>query len=33
VDITPIFVIILLQAARSYLVPWVFAPIIGALGG
>lgn len=33
VDITPIIVLILIQAARSALLPWVFAPIIGLLGG
>lgn len=33
VDITPIIAIILIQAARSYLVPWIFGPIIDALGG
>jgi YggT family protein len=33
VDITPIIVLILIQAARSSLLPWLFAPIIGLLGG
>jgi YggT family protein len=33
VDITPIIAIILLEAARSYLVPWLFAPLIDMLGG
>jgi YggT family protein len=33
VDITPIIVLILIQAARSALLPWIFAPIIGLLGG
>jgi YggT family protein len=33
VDITPIIAIILIQAARSYLIPWIFVPIIDALGG
>jgi len=33
VDITPIIVLILIQAARSALLPWIFAPIVGLLGG
>jgi len=33
VDITPIIVLILIQAARSALLPWVFGPIINLLGG
>jgi YggT family protein len=33
VDVTPIIVLILIQAARSALLPWLFAPIIGLLGG
>jgi YggT family protein len=33
VDITPIIVLILIQAARSALLPWIFGPIIGLLGG
>ena len=33
VDVTPIIAIILIQAARSYLIPWIFGPIIDALGG
>jgi YggT family protein len=33
VDITPILVIIVLQAIRSALLPWLFGPIIDALGG
>ena len=33
VDITPIIVIIIIQAVRSALLPWLFAPIINALGG
>ena len=33
VDISPIILILILQAAQSYLLPWIFAPIIGALGG
>ena len=33
VDITPIIAIIVIQALRSALLPWIFGPIIGALGG
>ena len=33
VDISPIIAIIILGALRSYLVPWIFTPIIAALGG
>jgi YggT family protein len=33
VDVTPIIVLILIQAARSALLPWLFRPIIGLLGG
>ncbi len=33
VDISPIIAIILLIGLRSYLIPWLFRPIIGALGG
>ena len=33
VDISPIIVILVLGAAQTYLVPWIFAPIIVALGG
>ncbi|HEX3699675.1 MAG TPA: YggT family protein [Phenylobacterium sp.] len=33
VDITPIIAIIIIQAIRSALLPWVFTPIIDALGG
>jgi len=33
VDITPILAIILIQAIRSALLPWLFGPIIDALGG
>ena len=33
VDISPIIVILVLQAANAYLLPWIFAPIIAALGG
>jgi len=33
VDITPIIVLILIQAARSALLPWIFTPLIGLLGG
>ena len=33
VDITPVIVIIIIQAVRSALLPWLFNPIINALGG
>ena len=33
VDLSPIVVILVLQAAQAYLLPWIFAPIIAALGG
>jgi YggT family protein len=33
VDVTPIIVLILIQAARSALLPWLFRPLIGLLGG
>jgi YggT family protein len=33
VDISPLIALLVIQAARSYLLPWVFAPIIVALGG
>ena len=33
VDISPIIVILVLGAAQTYLVPWLFGPIINALGG
>jgi YggT family protein len=33
VDITPILAIIVIQAVRSALLPWLFGPIIDALGG
>jgi len=33
IDLSPIVVILVLQAAQAYLLPWIFAPIIGALGG
>ena len=32
VDITPIIVLLIIQAARSYLLPVIFSPIIGLLG-
>lgn len=32
VDISPIIVIIVLQAARQYLLPMIFGPVIAALG-
>jgi len=33
VDISPIIVILVLQAAQLYLLPWIFTPIIAAFGG
>ena len=33
VDISPIIALILLVGLRSYLLPWLFRPIIGVLGG
>jgi YggT family protein len=33
VDISPLIAIVLIQAARSYLLPWIFGPIIAALHG
>jgi YggT family protein len=33
IDITPIIALIVIDAARRYLVPWLFAPVIVALGG
>ncbi len=33
VDITPIIALLIIQAARSYLLPWIFTPIVAALGG
>ena len=32
VDITPIIVLLIIQGARSYLLPIIFAPVIGLLG-
>ena len=33
VDITPIIAILILSAAKTYLVPWLFAPLYAVLGG
>jgi YggT family protein len=33
VDISPIIALLIIEAARSYLVPWLFRPVIAALGG
>ncbi len=33
IDISPIIAFLIIQAARSYLLPWIFAPIVAALGG
>jgi YggT family protein len=32
VDISPIIVILLLQGARGYLLPWLFRPLINLIG-
>ncbi len=32
VDISPIIAILVLSAAQRYLVPWLFAPIVGVIG-
>ncbi|PZQ57341.1 MAG: YggT family protein [Phenylobacterium zucineum] len=32
VDISPIIVILVLQAARNYLVPWLFRPLFSLIG-
>jgi len=32
VDISPIIVILILQGARAYLLPWLFRPLIGLIG-
>jgi YggT family protein len=32
IDISPIIAIVILQAANRYLLPWIFAPIIAAIG-
>lgn len=33
VDISPVIALIVIEAARSALLPWLFAPIIRLLGG
>jgi YggT family protein len=33
VDISPIIALLIIQGARVYLLPWLFRPIISALGG
>ncbi len=33
VDISPIIVILILQGARGYLLPWLFRPLYGLTGG
>jgi YggT family protein len=32
VDISPIIVILVLQAAQNYLLPWLFHPVFGLIG-
>ena len=33
VDLTPLIALIIIQGIRSYLLPWIFHPIVAALGG
>jgi YggT family protein len=33
VDVSPIIAILIIEAARTYLLPWLFRPIVAALGG
>jgi YggT family protein len=33
IDVTPILALIVLECVQRYLLPWIFAPIIGVLGG
>jgi len=33
IDISPIIAILIIQAAQRALLPWIFTPIIAALGG
>jgi YggT family protein len=33
VDISPVIAILVLQGIKGYLLPWIFRPIIGVLGG
>jgi YggT family protein len=33
IDITPIIALLLIQSVRSYLLPWLFAPVIAFLHG
>ena len=33
IDISPIVALIVIQAARQFLLPWIFTPIIRILGG
>jgi YggT family protein len=32
VDITPVIALLVIQGVQIYLLPWMFAPVIGALG-
>jgi YggT family protein len=32
-DITPLLAILVIQGIQAYLLPWIFRPIIAALGG
>ncbi len=33
VDVSPILALIIIQAAQTYLIPWLFRPLIETLGG
>ncbi len=33
VDLTPLIALIIIQGVRGYLLPWIFHPIVAALGG
>ncbi len=33
VDISPVIALIVIEAARTYLLPWLFAPLIRLIGG
>jgi len=33
VDVSPLIALMIIWAAQRYLIPWVFAPIVAALGG
>ncbi len=33
IDLSPYIALLIIQGVRAYLLPWLFAPIIGILGG